>query len=52
MVFCIEPMVMTDSDEYIINDNKWTVIAKNKKLTCHEEHMIYIGDHGPEILTN
>ena len=52
MVICIEPMIMTDSNQYIIDDkNNWSVIAKNKKLTSHWEHMILITDDGYEILT-
>lgn len=36
MIICIEPMIMTGSYEYIIDPiNKWSVIAKNKKLTSH-----------------
>jgi len=36
MVICIEPMLMTKSDKYYVDQkNNWTVIAKNHKLTCH-----------------
>jgi len=52
MVLCIEPMLMTDSDEYVINPkNNWTVSSANGKLTCHEEHMVYVTKDGCEILT-
>jgi methionyl aminopeptidase len=35
MTFCIEPMLMTDSDAYYIDPkDKWTVKSKNHKLTC------------------
>lgn len=52
MVICIEPMLMTDSDEYIVDEsNHWTVSAKNGKLTCHEEHMVVVTEDGYEILT-
>lgn len=51
MVVCIEPMIMTDSNEYYIAKDQWTVIAKNKKLACHWEHMVLVTDHGFEILT-
>ncbi len=52
MVICIEPMIMTESHKYIIDKtNNWAVIAKNKKLTCHWEHMLLITETGVEILT-
>lgn len=53
MVICIEPMIMTESNKYIIDaNNNWSVIAKNKKLTSHWEHMILITEDGYEILTD
>lgn len=53
MVICIEPMIMTESNKYVIDDeNKWSVYAKNKKLTSHWEHMILIKEDGCEILTD
>lgn len=51
MVICIEPMIMTDSNAYFIAKNDWNVMAKNKKLTCHWEHMVLITETGYEILT-
>ena len=52
MVLCIEPMLMIDSDEYEIDaNNHWTVSSANKKLTCHEEHMVVVTDNGCEVLT-
>lgn len=52
MVICIEPMIMTDSNKYIIDShNNWSVIAKNKKLTSHWEHMVLVTENGCEVLT-
>ncbi|MBP5256891.1 MAG: type I methionyl aminopeptidase [Mycoplasma sp.] len=51
MVLCIEPMLMTNSDKFKIKPNKWTVYAKNHKLTCHYEHMVLVTSNGCEILT-
>lgn len=52
MVICIEPMILTENKSYYIDKNdKWSVIAKNHKLTCHWEHMILITDNGNKILT-
>ena len=53
MVICIEPMIMTSSNKYFIDSkDNWSVIAKNKKLTCHWEHMVLITNEGYEILTD
>lgn len=52
MVICIEPMLMTDSDKYVVDaDNGWTVSAANGKLTCHEEHMVLVTELGYQVLT-
>jgi methionyl aminopeptidase len=52
MIICIEPMVMQDSDDYEIDKiDKWTVRAKNKKTTCHWEHMVLVTEKGFEVLT-
>ncbi len=52
MVICIEPMIMTDSNKYVIDEkNKWSVSAKNKKLTSHWEHMVLVTETGCEVLT-
>jgi methionyl aminopeptidase len=52
MVLCIEPMIMTDSDEYYVDPrNNWTVIASNHKLTCHWEHMVWVNKNEIVILT-
>ena len=52
MTLCIEPMLLTKSDQYYIDKkNHWTVIAKNHELTCHEEHMVLVTEDGCEILT-
>lgn len=52
MIICIEPMFMTDSDEYVIDKkDNWTVTSKNNKITCHWEHTILVKKNGCEILT-
>lgn len=52
MVLCIEPMLLTKSDKYVVDqNNNWTVSSKNKLLTCHMEHMVYVTESGYEILT-
>ena len=52
MVICIEPMLLTGSDKYKVDmRNQWTVSSRNKKLTCHYEHMVLVTESGHEILT-
>ena len=52
MVICIEPMLMTGSDKYKVDlKNQWTVSSRNKKLTCHYEHMVLVTPEGHEVLT-
>ena len=43
---------MDGTDKYKVNPtNNWTVTAKNKKLTCHYEHMVLVTNTGCEVLT-
>lgn len=51
MVLCIEPMILTDSDQYFIDKDNWSVKASNHLLTCHWEHMVLVTETGYEILT-
>lgn len=52
MIICIEPMILTDDNDYYIDKkDKWSVISKNHKLTCHWEHMVLVTENGYEILT-
>ena len=52
MVLCIEPMLLTNSDQYYVDPyNDWTVISCNHQLTCHCEHMVLVTDDGCEVLT-
>ncbi|MEF9984977.1 MAG: type I methionyl aminopeptidase [Malacoplasma sp.] len=51
MILCIEPMLLTDSDDYYISSDKWSVVSSNHLLTCHWEHMVLVTSDGYEILT-
>ncbi|MFH1778768.1 MAG: type I methionyl aminopeptidase [Candidatus Omnitrophota bacterium] len=51
MVFAIEPMVNLGTYKAEILDDGWTAVTKDRKLSAHFEHTIYIGEDGPEILT-
>ncbi len=51
MTYCIEPMVLIDTPETVVLDDRWTVVSENRKLTAHFEHTIAVNDGEPEILT-
>lgn len=51
MIFCLEPMIMTGSNDYYIADNGWDVMAVNKQLTCHCEDMFLVTKDGCVVLT-
>jgi methionyl aminopeptidase len=51
MVFTIEPMVAAGSHRVRTLSDNWTVVTENGKMCAHYEHMIYLTDNGPEVLT-
>lgn len=51
MVFAIEPMLNEGGSEVEILDNMWTVVTKDRKLSCHFEDTVVITREGPLILT-
>ena len=51
MVFAIEPMVNAGTYAVEILDDGWTAVTRDRRLSAHVEHTIYIGEGGPEILT-
>jgi methionyl aminopeptidase len=51
MVLAIEPMVNAGTYRVEILEDGWTAVTKDRKLSAHFEHTVYIGDNGPEILT-
>lgn len=51
MVLAIEPMVNSGTYKAEILDDGWTTVTKDRKLSAHFEHTIYIGEGEPEILT-
>ncbi len=51
MVFCIEPMVNMGTYEVYTRDDQWTIVTADGKPSAHFEHTVYVGDHGPEVLT-
>lgn len=51
MVFAIEPMVNSGTYKAEVLEDGWTAVTKDRRLSAHFEHTIYIGEDGPEILT-
>ncbi|MFH0771261.1 MAG: type I methionyl aminopeptidase [Candidatus Omnitrophota bacterium] len=51
MVFAIEPMVNLGAHKVEILEDGWTAVTKDRKLSAHFEHTVYIGEKGAEILT-
>ena len=50
-VFTIEPMIVENSPEVQVCDDKWTVITVDKGRAAQFEHMILVTPDGHEVLT-
>ena len=51
MVFTIEPMINAGGPEWLLLDDGWTVITKDRSLSAQFEHTIALTKNGPEILS-
>jgi methionyl aminopeptidase len=51
MVFAIEPMLNTGTEETLVRPDQWTVVTKDSGLSAHFEHTIAVTTGEPEILT-
>ena len=51
MTFTIEPMLTLGSIDYMIWEDRWTVVTRDLKRTAQFEHTILVTDSGSEILT-
>jgi methionyl aminopeptidase len=51
MTFTIEPMLTLGSIDYVIWDDRWTVVTRDLKRTAQCEHTLLVTDTGAEILT-
>ena len=51
MTLAIEPMLNFGKKEVVMKENDWTVVTKDKSLSCHFEHTIVVTEDGYEILT-
>ncbi|RRJ88801.1 type I methionyl aminopeptidase [Gulosibacter macacae] len=51
MVFTVEPMLVTGSQQWRLWDDGWTVVTRDGSRCAQFEHTIYVGEDGVEILT-
>jgi len=51
MTVALEPMVNAGTWRTRVEENGWTVVTADGRLSAHFEHTIAITDSGPEILT-
>lgn len=51
MALAIEPMVNLGGWEVEVREDGWTVVTRDRSLSCHFEHTVFIGEDGTEILT-
>ena len=51
LMLAIEPWVMADTDELVVDDDGWTLRSATGCLTAHSEHTVLITDDGAEIMT-
>ena len=51
LMIAIEPWVMADTDELVVDDDGWTLRSATGCLTAHSEHTVLITDDGVEVVT-
>ncbi|MET0188558.1 MAG: type I methionyl aminopeptidase [Pseudonocardia sediminis] len=51
LMLALEPWVMTDTAELVVDDDGWTLRSATGCRTAHSEHTIAITEDGAEILT-
>ena len=51
LLLALEPWVMADTDELVIDPDGWTLRSATGCRTAHSEHTIAITDDGAEVLT-
>lgn len=51
MVIAIEPMVQMGTNKTEVLKDGWSVVSKDRSLTCHFEHTVVVLENGYEILT-
>lgn len=51
MMLALEPWVMADTDELVVDADGWTLRSATGSRAAHSEHTIAITDDGAEVLT-
>jgi len=51
MVFTIEPMVNQGTRKVVTQDDGWTVVTNDRKLSAQFEHTVAVTRDGVEVLT-
>lgn len=51
LMLALEPWIMADTDELVVDQDGWTLRSATGCLTAHTEHTIVITDDGADILT-
>ncbi len=51
MTLAIEPMINVGTEKVITLPDGWTIVTADGSWSAHYEHTIYVGEDGPEILT-
>jgi len=51
MVFTVEPMLVTGSQDWESWDDGWTIVTRDRSRCAQFEHTVFIGEDGPELLT-
>jgi methionyl aminopeptidase len=51
LLLALEPWVMVDTDELVVDADGWTLRSATGCLTAHSEHTVAITEDGAEILT-
>lgn len=51
MLLAIEPWVMADTDQLVLDDDGWTLRSKTGARTCHTEHTVAITEGAPVVMT-
>lgn len=51
LVICIEPMINQGGADVTTDPDQWTVRTADRLPSAHYEHMVVVGEEGPEILS-
>ncbi len=51
MALAIEPMINLGGPEVEVLADGWTAVTRDRRLSAHFEHTVYVGADGPQILT-